>query len=320
MTTQIHTFPPGDWMLDGRLDALQMDNSLGTNDLIFDFHAVRLTKAATIEYDGERPYEALHGQLIPARVRFRNIIWIQQSGLFGQLNNVPLDHPVRSIRGMLHWTLPQQKPRFMLLHGEEDFSMLMFYADEYEREDRSGVIEPFSETRYWSSAPLLEDATVVDSSAELQAQFGGDSVPIWINGAFVDDRLFVGGVDDQGGKRPLIDHVLNLGEKPSRWQKGDTGPLDRWSKQGEGSKGMTPRQIYEEAKWVVEHLKNNKRVLVHCVAGFNRSVTICCAILMMVEKIPPTTALQRIRRNHPWARPDGTHWLALKYLAQRQKV
>ncbi|MEM7332931.1 MAG: dual specificity protein phosphatase, partial [Chloroflexota bacterium] len=256
-------------------------------------------------------------QLIPARVRFSNVIWIQKSGLFAQLENVPFDHPVRSIRGMLHWTLPQQKPRFMLLHGEEDFSMLMFYADSYAREDRSGIIEPLSESRYWAAAPLLEDATV-EGNQELYDQYGGDSVPIWIDGAFVGDRLFVGGVDEQAEKRPLIDHVLNLGEKPSRWQKGDPSAQDRWSQQGEGSQGMTPRQIYQEAKWVVDHLKKDKRVLVHCVAGFNRSVTICCAILMILEKIPPTTALQRIRRNHPWARPDGTHWLALKYLAQRQ--
>ncbi|MEM7333628.1 MAG: hypothetical protein AAF490_16180 [Chloroflexota bacterium] len=170
MTTQIHTFPPGDWMLDGRLDALQMDDTFDTNDLIFDFHAVRLTKAATIEFDGERPYEELIGQLIPARVRFSNVIWIQKSGLFAQLENVPFDHPVRSIRGMLHWTLPQQKPRFMLLHGEEDFSMLMFYADSYAREDRSGVIEPLAESRYWASAPLLEDATV-EGNRELYDQY-----------------------------------------------------------------------------------------------------------------------------------------------------
>lgn len=78
---------------------------------------------------------------------------------------------------------------------------------------------------------------------------------------------------------------------------------------------MTVEEICEEADWVTEHLKNNQRVLVHCVAGMNRSTTVCCAVLILLEGLSAEAALERVREHHPWARPDSHHWLALRWLA-----
>jgi len=78
---------------------------------------------------------------------------------------------------------------------------------------------------------------------------------------------------------------------------------------------MDVAEITDEAQWVIEHLRVGRRVLVHCSAGMNRSATICCAALILIEGISAEAALERVREHHPWARPDPYHWLALRWLA-----
>jgi dual specificity phosphatase 12 len=77
---------------------------------------------------------------------------------------------------------------------------------------------------------------------------------------------------------------------------------------------MSAEDIRAEADWVIEHLQKKESVLVHCVAGMNRSVTICCAALMLMEGLSAEEALKRVREKHPWAKPDSYHWLALRWL------
>jgi protein-tyrosine phosphatase len=72
-----------------------------------------------------------------------------------------------------------------------------------------------------------------------------------------------------------------------------------------------------EVQWVIDRLRARQRVLVHCSAGFNRSVTVCCAALILLEGISAENALERVREHHPWAYPDAHHWLVLRWLAQR---
>jgi dual specificity phosphatase 12 len=77
---------------------------------------------------------------------------------------------------------------------------------------------------------------------------------------------------------------------------------------------MDVAEITREAQWVIERLRAGQRVLVHCSAGLNRSVTICCAVLILLERVSAEAALEWVREHHPWARPD-THWLALRWRA-----
>jgi protein-tyrosine phosphatase len=88
---------------------------------------------------------------------------------------------------------------------------------------------------------------------------------------------------------------------------------------GEGSKGMSADEIRAEANWVIERLQKNENVLVHCVAGMNRSTTICCAVVMLLEGLSADEALKRVREQHPWAKPDSYHWLALRWLEKNKK-
>ena len=130
----------------------------------------------------------------------------------------------------------------------------------------------------------------------------------------------MGGLENQPAQRPQIDAVLNIGESPSAWVQGnDLHPNDRTVEKGEGSKGMSAAEIREEANWVIDQLKKDKSVLVHCVAGMNRSATICCAVLMLLEGLSAEEALIRVREQHPWAKPDSYHWLALRWLEKKAK-
>jgi hypothetical protein len=141
-----------------------------------------------------------------------------------------------------------------------------------------------------------------------------------VNGKTRHHKLFVGERGIQPKHRPHVDAVLNLGEEPSRWVKEPkVHPNDRAINRGEGADGMTVIEICEEAQWVIERLEQNQRVLVHCVAGMNRSTTVCCAVLMLLEGLTAEAALERVRQHHPWARPDSHHWLALRWLEMNKK-
>ena len=82
---------------------------------------------------------------------------------------------------------------------------------------------------------------------------------------------------------------------------------------------MSVEEIQEEASWIIDRLKDNRRVLVHCAAGMNRSATVSCAVLMLLEGLRAEDALERVREHHPWARPDSHHWLALRWLEKTKK-
>ena len=151
----------------------------------------------------------------------------------------------------------------------------------------------------------------------IHKRYGGNPITLQLGDKLYHRRLFVGGIDHQPETRPDVDVVLNLGEKPSRWAPSANTLQDRWAVKGEGSQGMGLDEIVEEVQWVIEQLRAGQRVLVHCVAGFNRSVTLCCATLILLEKLSAEAALQRVQVQHRWAQPDAHHWLALRWLAHQ---
>ena len=85
---------------------------------------------------------------------------------------------------------------------------------------------------------------------------------------------------------------------------------------GELAGGMTALDLFQEAQWITQRLEEGKRVLVHCLVGFNRSATVCCAVLMLLEGLTAEEALKRVRTYHPGANPDPYHWFALLQLQE----
>lgn len=287
-------------------------------DIILDVQGLEISSSELFERT-EKLYERIIGEYIPLRIKFFNISKLNRDEFFTSLENIAQDDASRTIEDMLSWRQPNVSDILHIigLHGPLGAGM-DFFARKATYEKRDGDQKSITLERDWSPSPPMPDRLVPRSNF-LYRRFGGDPITVRIRKDVYRHRLFIGGLDVQSTQRPQVDAVLNLGEEASRWVKGQSRHFDdRTSSKGEGLNGMTIAEITEEADWIMEHLKNNQRVLVHCVAGMNRSTTICCAALILLEGLSAEAALDRVREHHPWARPDSHHWLALRCLASNQ--
>ena len=317
--TRILAFPYAEALLNARLDSLREETHGPRLDLIMDYRELRLaTLPQLVSRDGQ-PYEQVQGHYVPRRLRFINVRELKRLGPYAHLENTPPDHGVRHLCGVLNWRLPGKDAFYVFDDHSSEPAALMFFARHYASEDRTGPLEAADFVRDWSPPPPLP-ARLVPRPEQLHRRYGGDPIPIRLGKRLYQRRLFVGGIDTQPDQRPDVAAVLNLGENASRWAAtAQTNPADRWVCKGEGQNGMDAAEIAAEAHWAIERLRAGQRVLVHCSAGFNRSVTICCAVLILLEGLSAEVALERVREHHPWARPDTHHWLALRGLAQAKK-
>jgi hypothetical protein len=287
---------------------------------VMDFQGFLPSAPSLLLMEQETLYERLEGHFIPRRLRFMSIANLNQTGLFENLDALPPTHEARAIRDLFAWRpIGQKNIFFLLIHSGPEDTDLRFFADRILSAPRTGKPEPIAVLRDWSSPPAMP-ARLVPDTPGLYRLFGGDPVSFHVNGQVQHRRLFIGGIEKQSTTRPNVDAVLNLGEEPSRWvESNPLDPRDRWVNKGEGRDGMSIEEITEEALWVINRLNAGERVLVHCVAGMNRSSTICCAVIMLLEGLPAKAALERVRKRHPWARPDSHHWLSLLWLASTIK-
>jgi len=299
----------------GRLDSFQENG----HEIHLVVQGLEIISTEMFEREGKL-YERVIGRHIPLKLTFPNVKELNRPEFFTTLEQCPIEDPSRVIAQMHSWIMPGMTEIFHIfnLRGPV-FANMNFFASEatYEKETAS---EPFTFERDWSPSPPMPEG-LVPLPIDLHDNFGGDPVSVKIGDTLQEQRLFVGGLENQPDQRPpQISAVLNLGERPSLWVKGNAPhPNDRVVEKGEGSKGMSVNEIRTEANWVIERLQKDEHVLVHCVAGMNRSTTICCAVVMMLEGLSAEAALQRVREQHPWAKPDSYHWLALRWLEKDKK-
>lgn len=295
----------------GRLDALDVRGS----DLLVDYHELQLTAPpALFEREGG-PWERVQGLYRPRRLRFAGVQIIHGRKLDVCLEDLPPEHPSRALTSALAWRSPAGQHYYLFGTRVPAHPSLLLVARRCAAEERAGPTRPVTLARDWSPPPL-SPARLVPNPRRLYERYGGDPVAVELDGRVRRWRLFVGGVDVQGEQRPDVHAVLNVGGEASRWTAAaPPHPADRWDHKGEGPAGMSPGEIAAEARWVIERLRAGQRVLVHCTAGMNRSATICCAVLILLEGLSAEAALERVRERHPWARPDSRHWLALRWLA-----
>jgi len=298
-----------------RLDSFQENGS----EIQMDVQGLEIIESELFERDGII-MERVTGRHIPLKLAFSNIQHIKRSDFFTTLDQYPLDDPSRIIGFMHSWKMPGMDDIFHMfsLRGPAKANMNFFAGSVTHEQGESG--EPFTFERDWSPSPPMPEREV-PQPWDIYDHFGGDPVTFKLNGNEIGNLLYVGGIENQPENRPdNINAVLNLGEKPSAWVKeNQLHPNDRTVEKGEGSKGMSPDEIREEAHWVIDHLKKNESVLIHCVAGMNRSTTITCAVLMQLEGLSAEEAINRVYENHPWAKPDSHHWLMLKWLEKPNK-
>lgn len=288
-------------------------------DILLDVQGLQIAGSELFEQDG-KIMERISGNYIPMRLRFSNVSKASCDGFFTSLDNYAEADPSRTIVHFLSWRQPKRRDIFYILGTQGPvYGSLHLFAQQLICEKLKKPKRAINIERDWSPAPPMPER-LVPRPYQLYQQFGGDSITIHINGRVRHRQLFIGGTDIQPKHRPQVDAVLNLGEENSRWIVGKAlHPNDRAINKGEGSDGMTIAEIREEAEWVIEHLKQNQKVLVHCVAGMNRSTTICCAALMLLEGLGAEAALERVQEHHPWARPDSHHWITLRWLEKTNR-
>ncbi|MBE0698957.1 MAG: dual specificity protein phosphatase family protein [Anaerolineaceae bacterium] len=315
--TRIFPIPNGHTIPGGLLDNLRVEKATTSLDLIMDYRAFhQIASPQLVELDGH-PHEHIFGEYYASRLRFLGITNLVQIGLYRDVGSIPPDHAARSLCGFFYWRTCEGKKECILLNVSDEpadlqFSTLGCIAEKCDARDP----QPVNIVRDWSPSPPLP-ACLVPDPIGLHRRFGGDPVTINLEGKKISRRLFISGIDIQPRTRPEVSAVLNLGDDPSNWATEVLPPSDRWAKKGEGRQGMTVEEIIIEAGWVIERLRAGQSVLVHCGAGINRSATIVCAVLILLEGLSAENALQRVREKHPWAYPDSHHWLMLRWLAKK---
>ena len=167
----------------------------------------------------------------------------------------------------------------------------------------------------WERTPRVDIPVTYGWRAWHHERFGGSPIPICLKPTepFSHNRLFLGPSQVELGdvERPQVDSIVNLCELDDAW---DLCEDDRRLPRGEGAFGYTWQQLYEDTNDTAELIHAGKRVLVHCMAGVNRSTTLVCATLMRVEGITARDALMRVYRFHPRAHPEDRHWLVLRQI------
>ncbi len=316
LRTRILEYPFATLLQGARLDSYRETRY----KIILQIQGFQPQSSKLIRRDG-KIFERVKAKLIPMELTFSKISKLKRDDFFTDLDQYSMDDSSRTIAYMYSWRQPnRQKVFYMFGLRLPAGAEISFLASEVNCTISHAAKKPFTIERDWSPAPPMPNRLVPEFKS-INTKYGGDPVGINRNGVETHRRLFVGGVHLQPRSRPHVDAVLNVGEEPSRWVKPgeDLKSTDRAVEHGEGSQGMTVDQINAEAGWVIERLRDDQRVLVHCVAGMNRSVTICCAVLILLERLSAEAALARVRSHHPWARPDSHHWLALRWLATSKR-
>jgi len=312
---RILPFPSASSLADARLDDFRDEIHGKRRDFVLDYHELCLTAPLILlNYNG-KPCEHVQGDYRSRRLRFIGVRWVVHTGVYADISLLPRGHEARILLGVIPYAPVGSDAIYLFLTGGWEPGGLKLSARGAQIEEVSGSVEKVDFMRDWSPTPPLT-AGLIPSPVLVQERFGGDPVTIHLGKRLFHRRLFVGGLDYQTDIRPSVGAVLNLNEEPSLWVNTSPPlPEDRWVCKGEGSHGMSVEEITTEARWVIDRLQQGERVLVHCQAGFNRSVSVTCAVLILLEGLSAESALERVREHHPWARPDAHHWLVLKWLA-----
>ena len=314
--TRIYAFPYNNELFDARLIAVREEQVGRGRDIVLDIEVFRPHgEPEPAEADGQRA-ERVRGEYVPHRLRFRKARWVRFGGLYTQLDTLPLEHDARRLYGILHWSTATLGESYLVCSHAMEPADLIFHARGCALEPRTDAAPtPAEYVRRWAFTPPQPAGIVPERRAVLR-QYAGDPVAIHLNGRSYARRLFIGGVRHQTQQRPQVDHVLNLCEVANLWALASGAhPDDRHSCKGEMAAGMSLEELRAEAEWVVERLSAGKKVLIHCYAGVNRSSTVCCAALILLEQLTAEQALARVRVHHPGYWPDPYHWFLLRQLA-----
>lgn len=310
-TIRIYDFPYHAELFGAYLSGYREERHGRRHDILLDFEQL---EPVSVSEGGETPfvsYERVRGMYVPRTLRFTGASWVRRSGVLEYPERLPIEDPARLLFGALHWRNRRFRKAYFITTGAMEPAECVISARGCVLEPREGEPRPVELVRRWAYPPP-QAASHRREPTRTQRRFGGDPIRIVLDGRVHRQRLFIGGVRHQTDYRPEVDGVLNLCELESVWAQGGVRhPDDRRARKGEMAEGMSMAGLLEEGRWVAERLRAGQRVLVHCVAGVNRSATVCCAALMLLEGISAEAALARVREKHPGCWPDPYHWFLL---------
>jgi hypothetical protein len=284
--------------------------------IVFELETLRLLTPAEVRLVEGRPYEVALGERVPMRLTFPQAGWLWHSGVFERFRTLPAEHGARRLFGVSRFRHPVHGDFYWFSHAAEDPGDLAIRGGLCALSEGEGPRRVVEVVRNWSCPPPSRPG-LPPRRPVLHRRFGGDPITIRLGGRTLRHRLFIGGLHHQGPERPAVDHVLNLCGVENPWcARSGQHQDDRMTMKGEGPHGMDATDVLCEAEAVATRLRAGQRVLVHCYAGMNRSTTVCCAVLMLLEGISAQDALARVREHHPIAWPDPYHWFVLQWLAR----
>ena len=303
-------------LFDAHIDDITAEETTAGKDIVLALHTLRTEGPVEERMVDGVPYMVAHGRWIPARLRFTKAEWLARTGVYERFDEQPADSGARRIFSVSHFRDATHGNYYWISTGTAEPGSLTLRATGHVLEEDDAPGEPVEIVRRWSNPPPAVSC-LVPHRPVLHRRFGGDPIAIHLGRRVLRNRLFIGGLSHQREKRPAVDHVVNLCGVANPWIA-VAGPhaSDRYACKGEGPLGMDAGELLDEAAWVVERLRAGRRVLVHCYAGMNRSTTVCCAALMMLEGISAEEALARVRERHPLAWPDPYHWFVLQWISR----
>lgn len=303
-------------LFDAHIDRIVEEATPRNSDIVFELRLLRLLTSPTPHVVDGWPCEIARGERVAARLRFVGGRWLWRGGGFERLDELPADAGARRLFGVSRFRQPGNGEFYWISAGTEEPGENAIAARACVLEIEEETPETVEVVRHWACAPAPTPG-LPPYRPVFHPRFGGDSITIYLGRRALHRRLFIGGLHHQYERRPSVDHVLNLCGISNPWcEHSGEHPADRFSPRGEGPSGMSLENLLDEACWVAERVREGKRVLVHCYAGMNRSTTVCCAALILLEGISAEEALARVRRRHPLAWPDPYHWFTLRWLAR----
>ena len=238
--TRIVEHPFASILQGGRLDSFQENG----HELQLVVQGLEIIETEMFEREGKL-FERVTGKHIPLKLSFADVKELNRGDFFTTLENLPSDDPSRIIAQMHSWIMPGMNNIFHIfnLRGPASANMNFFASGATHEQGDGGT--PFTFERDWSPAPPMPEG-LVPQPIDIHDNFGGDPVSVKIGDTVQEQRLFVGGLENQPEQRPpQVDAGLNLGERPSLWVKGnESHPNDRVVEKGEGSKGMSVDEIH----------------------------------------------------------------------------
>lgn len=303
-------------LFDARLDDVREERTATGKQIVLALQTLHAAGPAEECVEDGRVCVRVRARRVPARLRFTRAEWLSRTGVFERLEGQPLDSGARRLFGVAHYRNHTHGEFYWLMTGSAEPGDMMIRARGHVLENDGAPGEMVEVVRRWSNPPSATPG-LVPLRPVLHYCYGGDPIAIHLGRRMLRNRLFIGGLGHQRERRPAVDHVLNLCGVENPWiaQIG-VHVNDRYACKGEGPLGMDAGELMDEAAWVVARLRAGRRVLVHCYAGMNRSATVCCAALMMLEGISAEEALTRVRERHPLAWPDPYHWFVLEWLSR----